>query len=52
MVSTGGWGGSQYFSSDVATQDNRTAFVKTITDFAQTYNLDGIDIEYVAASFD
>ncbi|KAI0929854.1 hypothetical protein AcV5_006707 [Taiwanofungus camphoratus] len=46
MVSTGGWGGSQYFSSDVATQDNRTAFVKTITDFAQTYNLDGIDIDW------
>ncbi|OBZ70754.1 Chitinase A1 [Grifola frondosa] len=46
LVSTGGWTGSRYFSSNVATEENRTAFVKTITQFATTYDLDGIDFDW------
>jgi chitinase len=30
MLSIGGWGGSQYFSSAVATDANRTAFANAI----------------------
>ena len=45
LVSVGGWTGSLYFSSAVASAENRTAFVKTITDFATQYQLDGIDFE-------
>lgn len=46
MVSVGGWAGSQYFSTNVASEENRTAFVKTITNFVQTYELDGIDFDW------
>jgi chitinase len=49
-VSIGGWAGSLHFSSNVATPANRTAFVKTVTDLAQTYDLDGIDFEQVRLS--
>ena len=49
-MSVGGWTGSRYFSPAVATADNRTAFVKTIVDFATKYKLDGIDFEYVAVT--
>lgn len=45
LISAGGWTGSRYFSDNVATADNRTAFVKTITDLATNYSLDGIDFE-------
>lgn len=47
LVSIGGWDGSVYFSDNVATQDNITTFVQTIVDFAQQYDLDGVDFEYV-----
>ncbi|TFK20651.1 glycoside hydrolase [Coprinopsis marcescibilis] len=46
FVSVGGWTGSQYFSSAVATAENRTIFVKTITGLATEYNLDGIDFDW------
>ena len=46
-MSVGGWTGSLYYSANVASAENRTAFVKTITDFATKYELDGIDFEYV-----
>jgi len=49
LVSVGGWTGSLYYSSAVATSENRTAFVGAITSLAKTYNLDGIDFEYVPA---
>ena len=45
MLTIGGWTGSQYFSSAVATEANRTAFVKTMTDLISKYNLDGLDFE-------
>lgn len=46
-IGIGGWYGSRYFSSNVATAENRTAFVKTMVDFANKYGLDGISFEYV-----
>lgn len=49
-VAIGGWGGGLWFSSDVATPQNRTAFVKTVIDFAEQYNIDGINFEYVCTS--
>lgn len=47
LASLGGWTGSLYYSSAVATSENRTAFVGAITSLVKTYNLDGIDFEYV-----
>lgn len=44
-VGVGGWTGSLWFSSSVATSSNRTAFVKTVADFADKYKLDGIQFE-------
>jgi chitinase len=46
-IAIGGWGGSIYFSSNVATAENRTAFVNTVVDFVEKYDLDGINFEYV-----
>ncbi|KAH9930546.1 glycoside hydrolase [Epithele typhae] len=46
MLTVGGWSGSQYFSTAVATEANRTAFVKTCTDLISKYNLDGLDFDW------
>ncbi|KAJ7591604.1 endochitinase [Mycena floridula] len=46
LVSVGGWTGSRWFSSNVGSADNRTAFVKTITTFASQHKLDGIDFDW------
>ncbi|ESK96283.1 glycoside hydrolase family 18 protein [Moniliophthora roreri MCA 2997] len=46
LLSIGGWTGSRYFSSAVATQESRTAFVKTIVDLVNQYDLDGIDFDW------
>ncbi|PPQ87480.1 hypothetical protein CVT25_008216 [Psilocybe cyanescens] len=45
-VSIGGWTGSQWFSSHVRTAANRTAFVKTVTNLAEEYKLDGVDFDW------
>jgi hypothetical protein len=45
ILSIGGWSGSQYFSTAVATDANRTAFAKAILNVTSTYQLDGIQIE-------
>lgn len=45
LVSIGGWTGSRFFSSAVATPENRTAFVGAVTSLVKTYKLDGIDFE-------
>jgi Glycosyl hydrolases family 18 len=50
ILSIGGWSGSRFFSSAVATDANRTAFVKAILNQVGKYKLDGIEIECV--SFD
>ena len=46
-LSIGGWTGSQYFSSAVATASNRTAFVHAVVALVTQYKLDGIDFECV-----
>ncbi|KAJ2988899.1 hypothetical protein NUW54_g8966 [Trametes sanguinea] len=38
MLTVGGWTGSQYFSSAVATEANRTAFVKTVLGLVSNQN--------------
>ncbi|KAG8720322.1 hypothetical protein FRC09_009765 [Ceratobasidium sp. 395] len=45
-ISVGGWTGSQYFSTAVATAENRTAFVKTLTSLVQENSLDGLDFDW------
>lgn len=45
-VSIGGWTGSLFWSSNVGSAKNRTAFVKTVTEFATKYNLDGLDFDW------
>ncbi|TBU57448.1 glycoside hydrolase [Dichomitus squalens] len=46
MLTIGGWTGSTYFSSAVATEANRTAFVKTMTGLISKYDLDGLDFDW------
>ncbi|KAJ7068629.1 chitinase [Mycena amicta] len=46
LISVGGWTGSRFFSTDVATAANRTLFVKTVVDFAQKYDLDGWNFDW------
>ncbi|KAG2043439.1 glycoside hydrolase superfamily, partial [Suillus americanus] len=45
-ISIGGWDGGIYFSSNVATAENHTAFVNTVIDFVKQYDLDGVNFEY------
>ncbi len=47
MLSIGGWGGSQYFSSAVATGANRTAFARAVINLVSMYQLDGVEFECV-----
>jgi chitinase len=47
LMSIGGWGGSRYFSSAVATDANRTAFAQAVMKVVSTYSLDGIEFECV-----
>ncbi|GAA5935977.1 hypothetical protein JCM1841_006589 [Sporobolomyces salmonicolor] len=42
----GGYTGSQYFSSNVATAANRTVFAQTLVSVMQEYDFDGIDIDW------
>ncbi|KAI0360379.1 glycoside hydrolase [Trametes cingulata] len=46
ILTIGGWTGSQYFSSAVATEANRTAFVKTALGLVSKYSLDGLDFDW------
>ncbi|KAF5353706.1 hypothetical protein D9758_008618 [Tetrapyrgos nigripes] len=46
IVSVGGWTGSRFWSTAIGTAENRTTFVKTVTDFATQYNLDGLDFDW------
>ncbi|KAI3616545.1 glycoside hydrolase family 18 protein [Moniliophthora roreri] len=45
-VSIGGWTGSRWWSTAVGSAENRTTFVKTLTDFAVEYDLDGLDFDW------
>ncbi|KAK1231965.1 hypothetical protein PQX77_004915 [Marasmius sp. AFHP31] len=45
VLSVGGWGGSRWFSQ--ATQDqNRRTFVNAMVNAVQSFNLDGLDIDW------
>ncbi|KAH9039546.1 glycoside hydrolase family 18 protein [Lactarius pseudohatsudake] len=46
LLSIGGWTGSRYFSSSVATDTNRTAFAQAVMKLVSTYNLDGIEFDW------
>ncbi|OCH93947.1 glycoside hydrolase [Obba rivulosa] len=46
MLTIGGWSGSQYFSTAVATADNRTAFVNAVMGLVSQYSLDGVDFDW------
>nr|GAT54843.1 glycoside hydrolase family 18 protein [Mycena chlorophos] len=46
LLSIGGWTGSMYYSSAVATAENRTTFVNAVLDLVSKYNLDGIDFDW------
>ncbi len=50
ILTVGGWTGSRYFSSAVASAENRTAFSEAVMKVVQEYELDGIDFEYVPFS--
>lgn len=45
ILSIGGWTGSQYFSTAVATDANRTAFAQAVMALVSQYNLDGVEFE-------
>ncbi|KAI5832872.1 glycoside hydrolase family 18 protein [Schizophyllum commune Tattone D] len=46
LLSIGGWTGSLYYSTAVATPENRTAFAGAILDMINQYQLDGIDFDW------
>ena len=46
VLSLGGWGGSRYFSPAVRTASARATFIGNIVKTYNTYNLDGIDIDW------
>ncbi|KAF5385974.1 hypothetical protein D9615_002273 [Tricholomella constricta] len=50
-LSIGGWTGSRWFSANVGSAQNRTAFVKSVTGLVKKYSLDGIDFEYVSVFY-
>ncbi len=46
MIACGGWGGSGGFSDMADTPDTRQRFVTSVIDFLNTYQLDGLDIDW------
>ncbi|KAI9452738.1 chitinase [Russula earlei] len=46
ILSIGGWGGSRYFSTAVATAANRDAFAKAVMGVVSQYQLDGIEFDW------
>ncbi|SJL02393.1 related to endochitinase [Armillaria ostoyae] len=45
-VSVGGWTGSLYWSDNVGSAENRTAWIKTLTNLVSKYDLDGLDFDW------
>ncbi|KAL4067683.1 glycoside hydrolase family 18 protein [Scleroderma yunnanense] len=45
-IGIGGWTGGRWFSSNVATAENRTAFANTINNFVERYDLDGVNLDW------
>ncbi|KZP14641.1 glycoside hydrolase family 18 protein [Athelia psychrophila] len=46
ILSVGGWSGSQYFSTAVATPENQTLFVQAALALVQNYSLDGLEFDW------
>ncbi|KII86999.1 glycoside hydrolase family 18 protein [Plicaturopsis crispa FD-325 SS-3] len=46
LIAVGGWSGSRWFSSDLRSAENRTAFVNTIAEFTTKYRLDGVNFDW------
>ncbi|KAI0287683.1 chitinase [Russula brevipes] len=46
IIGLGGWGGSRFFSSNVANGTNRAAFAEAIIEMIRKYGCDGIDIDW------
>ncbi|KAI0658625.1 glycoside hydrolase family 18 protein [Cubamyces menziesii] len=46
VLSIGGWGGSYWFSQAMSSAANRSTFVNACVSAVNTYNLDGIDIDW------
>ncbi|KAF7291893.1 Glycoside hydrolase family 18 protein [Mycena indigotica] len=46
LLSIGGWTGSRFYSSAVASEHNRTAFVNATLALVSQYNLDGVDFDW------
>ncbi|KAG6873454.1 hypothetical protein C0995_015543 [Termitomyces sp. Mi166 len=44
-LSIGGWTGSRWFSSNVGSTQNRSAFAKAVTGLVKEYKLDGIGLD-------
>jgi len=45
-ISIGGWTGGRWYSTNVGSAANRTAFVNTVTDFVTKYDLDGVNFDW------
>ncbi|KAG6857710.1 hypothetical protein H0H87_004126 [Tephrocybe sp. NHM501043] len=45
-LSIGGWTGSRWFSSNLGSSRNRTAFVMTVKGLVEEYDLDGVDFDW------
>ncbi|GAA6028952.1 hypothetical protein JCM8097_001522 [Rhodosporidiobolus ruineniae] len=46
LLTVGGWSGSVYFSSLVATSSSRTAFATTLKTWLDTYGFAGVDLDW------
>jgi len=45
-LTVGGWTGSRYFSTNVGSPKNRTAFADTLVRFIKQYGFNGLDIDW------
>ncbi|KAM0754711.1 glycoside hydrolase, partial [Meredithblackwellia eburnea MCA 4105] len=45
-LSCSGWDGSLYFSTLVGDDSNRKSFIKSLKEFSDTHNFDGVDIDW------
>ncbi|KAF8271824.1 glycoside hydrolase superfamily [Lactarius quietus] len=46
LLSVGGFGGSQFFSTAVATDANQTAFAQAVMNVVTQYGLDGVELDW------
>lgn len=51
VLSVGGWGGCQYFSSTMSSSPNRGTFIANLKSTVDSYGLDGVDVDWVRSLF-